>query len=139
MDSFEKLKEVKQLLDQGIITEEEYERLKTSLLEEIDNSNSIRTDSIVASRSNPVVTREVPVRSTNPTQSASLEDGATTGMKVLSFLIPIAGLILFFMDREKKPAAAKEELMWAAIGFGVGIVLSVIMVMVSASGDSYYY
>ena len=64
-------------------------------------------------------------------------EGATTGMKVLSFLIPLVGLILFIVDKDKKPVAAKDELKFAGIGFGVGIVLYIITVALGTAALMY--
>ena len=122
MDPFEKLKEAKHLLDEGILNEDEYQNLKTRLLSEMDKNQH--------SEAPTVTTQAVPVA--NATVATSNE-GATTGMKVLSFLIPLVGLILFIVDKDKKPVAAKDELMWAGIGFGVGVVLYIITVGMAAS------
>lgn len=75
----------------------------------------------------PTVTTQA-VPTANATVATSNE-GATPGMKVLSFLIPLVGLILFIVDKGKKPVAAKDELMWAGIGFGVGLVLYIIWLL----------
>lgn len=123
MDPFEKLKEAKQLLDEGIINEDEYQDLKTRLLNEMDKEKPTEA---------PVVTTQA-MPNTGATGFATSNEGATTGMKVLSFLIPLVGLILFIVDKDKKPIAAKDELMWAGIGFGVGIVLYIITVGMAAS------
>ena len=124
MDSFEKIKEAKQLLDEGILTSDEYQKLKNQLLSSMDNE----VQPVVSSTATTVV---------NATSNYPIsEEGATTGMKVLSFLIPLAGLILFIVDKDKKPVAAKDELMWAGIGFGVGIVLYFLSAAMLAS--TYY-
>ena len=122
MDPFEKLKEAKHLLDEGIINDDEYQSLKTRLLNEMDKGQSSEA---------PVLTTQA-IPNTSVTVATSGE-GATTGMKILSFLIPLVGLILFIVDKDKKPVAAKDELMWAGIGFGVGIVLYIITVAGAAS------
>ena len=123
MESFEKLKEAKQLFDDGVINEEEYQNLKTKLLDDMDKRQTTQTPAVTAAATSQTVT----------TETTSSGEGATTGMKVLSFLIPLVGLILFIVDKDKKPIAAKDELMWAGIGFGVGIVLYIITVGMAAS------
>ena len=118
MNQFEKLKEAKQLFDDGIINEEEYGKLKTRLLDELDNEQTTETPSAAAAPAPNTVATAVPTS----------DEDATTGMKVLSFLFPIVGLILFIVDKDKKPVAAKEELKWAGIGFGVGLILYIFVV-----------
>lgn len=123
MDPFEKLKETKQLLDEGIINEDEYQDLKTRLLNEMDKEKPAEV---------PVFTTQT-MPNTSTAGFATSNESATTGMKILSFLIPLVGLILFIVDKDKKPVAAKDELMWAGIGFGVGVVLYIITVGMAAS------
>ena len=121
MDPFEKLKETKQLLDEGIINEEEYQVLKARLLDAIDNENPAQK---------PHASTAAPA----PAAAGSVsEEHASTGMKVLSFLIPIVGLILFLIDKDNKPVAAKEELIWAGIGFGVGLLSYIVIVAIAAA------
>lgn len=46
-------------------------------------------------------------------------ESASTGLKVLCFLIPIVGIILYFVDRTNKPQSAKDCLKFALISIGV--------------------
>lgn len=46
---------------------------------------------------------------------------------VLSFFVPIAGLILFLVYETKDPLRAKAAGKWALIGFAVRLVLSAIV------------
>ena len=133
MDTVKRLREAKQLLDEGIINEEEYERLKTRLLDELDAEHSDSTQSVTQSYPTPTMTKSAPV------SSVIDEEGASTGMKVLSFLFPIVGLILFLIDKDKKPVAAKEELKWAGIGFAIGILLYIITLAIGGCTAASYY
>ena len=47
-------------------------------------------------------------------------------MKVLSFCIPIAGAVIYFMNKDKAPVKAKSACTMALIGVGVGLVLQII-------------
>ena len=47
-------------------------------------------------------------------------------MKVLSFCIPIAGAIIYFVNKDKAPVKAKSACTMALIGFGVGLVAQII-------------
>ena len=50
-------------------------------------------------------------------------DEPSTGLNILSFLIPIVGLILYIVYHDKTPEKAKAIGKWALIGFAVGLVL----------------
>jgi hypothetical protein len=59
-----------------------------------------------------------------------------TGFKVLSFCVPIAGLILYFMNKDKFPKKASQACSMAIWGFVVGIVLNIIVYAIAfAVGD----
>ena len=55
------------------------------------------------------------------------DDSAGTWMNVLCFLIPIVGLILYFVKKNEYPNKAKSYLTWAAVGFGVTLLLNIIL------------
>ena len=52
----------------------------------------------------------------------SSEDAALW-MKIVSFLIPIVGLILWAVKKKNEPVAAKSCITWGIIGFAVSIIL----------------
>lgn len=54
-------------------------------------------------------------------------ENADTLLKVVCFFFPIVGIILYFIDRDKKPVSAKQCLNMSliAIGVEVGIVVLV--------------
>ena len=52
------------------------------------------------------------------------ESGSQFGWGVLGFLIPIVGLILFLVWKDKKPSASKA----AGIGALIGFVLNIIFI-----------
>lgn len=54
-------------------------------------------------------------------------DIPSTGLNVLSFLLPIVGLILFIVYHEKAPTKANAIGKWALIGFVVGLIVNVIL------------
>lgn len=54
------------------------------------------------------------------------QEDLSTGLKVLSFCIPLAGAIIYFVKKDNEPVAAKSACNMALIGFGVGVVLNVI-------------
>ncbi len=61
----------------------------------------------------------------------NIEDKPSTGLKILCFLFPIVGLILYLVNKGKKPVSAKEYGKWALIGFIVGIVWNIISSILS--------
>lgn len=52
---------------------------------------------------------------------------AGIGLKILSLLIPLVGLILWLVKKDKEPVAAKNCLIWAAVGFGISIVFGALI------------
>jgi hypothetical protein len=69
------------------------------------------------------------------------DPGADTILKVVAFCFPIVGLVLYFVWKNEKPKSANDVCKFAAIGFGVGIVLYIIMMafgmMAGAMGGGY--
>lgn len=55
------------------------------------------------------------------------EEKASVGLAILSFFIPLAGLIIFLVDREKRPKTAKVSGICALVSFIISIAFSVIM------------
>lgn len=65
-----------------------------------------------------------------PTQPSNMAygaevDEASTGLKILSFLFPLAGWIMYFIFRDETPLKAKTCSKWAWIGVAVSIGLSI--------------
>ena len=58
-------------------------------------------------------------------------DAPNTGWAVLGFFIPIAGLILYVMNKDTMPLKAKSAGKGALIGFIVSTVLSIVLRVVS--------
>ena len=65
-----------------------------------------------------------------PNADAS-EDSLSLGFAIFGFFIPIVGLILFLIYKEKKPKRAKLAVKGALIGFITEIVLAIILVILS--------
>lgn len=53
-------------------------------------------------------------------------DAPSTGMAVLGFFIPLAGLILWLINKDTKPLMAKSAGKGALIGFIVSVVFSIL-------------
>ncbi len=59
-------------------------------------------------------------------QPDQVDDNPGCLMNGLSFLIPIAGVILYFVKKDNQPKSAKSYLTWGIAGFAVGILLQII-------------
>lgn len=81
--------------------------------------------------------------STQETQTvvANTNDAPSTGMAVLGFFIPLAGLIIWLINKDTKPLMAKSAGKGALIGAIVSIVFSIIYgaVVGSMIGGMMYY
>lgn len=84
----------------------------------------------------------------NPTygqayQQPAEPDVPSTGLQVLSFFIPLAGLILFIINQKEKPVSAKSygklALISWLIGIGFSIVFGIIGGVVATVGTASYY
>lgn len=62
----------------------------------------------------------------NHSQQDPNED-LSLGLKILSFCIPLAGAIIYFMKKDQQPKQAKTACYAALIGMAVGVVLQIIM------------
>lgn len=80
-----------------------------------------------------------------PMPQQFVDDTPSTGLKVLCFFIPVLALILYLVEKDKKPRSAKEYGKWGLIGLAVNIGLSIIstiftMIIGFANmGNSYVY
>ncbi len=68
-----------------------------------------------------------------PAKGADPADAPNMGFAVLSFFIPLVGLILYLIFKDRFPQKAKSCGKGAIIGFVTGIVLSVIYAVVLGS------
>jgi hypothetical protein len=69
------------------------------------------------------------------------DDAPSTGLAVLGFFIPIAGLILYLVNKDKSPKKAKSAGKGALAGVITSVVFSVIygVVVGSLLGSMMYY
>lgn len=54
------------------------------------------------------------------------DDKPDTALNVLSFFIPILGLVLYFVEKDTKPNKAKAALKWSLVSWGVTAVFFVL-------------
>lgn len=67
-----------------------------------------------------------PPQPPQPPVPEGTQDKLSTPLTILSFCIPLAGAIIYFIKKDKEPASAKTACTAAVIGFIVGIVINVI-------------
>ena len=61
--------------------------------------------------------------------SENPNDKLSTGLAILSFCIPLAGAIIYFSNKDKMPNKAKSACHAALWGFGIGIVLNILITL----------
>ncbi|WP_194767252.1 hypothetical protein [Tamlana sp. I1] len=61
------------------------------------------------------------------------KDQLSTILRILSFLMPIVGAIIYFVNKNDHPAKAKSACHAALWGFGVGIVIQIIYTVTSGA------
>lgn len=115
--TIEELTSLKQLLDQGILTQEEFDAKKAQIL------------------AAPPQTQQIAQQNA----TTSVEEGGTAGWTILGFLIPIIGLILFIVWKDSKPKSSSAAGKGALIGFIVGILASVLISCMAGAAALTYY
>lgn len=65
-----------------------------------------------------------------PTTEQSSEDLSLI-LKVVSFCIPLVGAILWFINKDKNPKAAKSACTFAIVGVAVGIIINVLLTVLN--------
>lgn len=69
----------------------------------------------------------------NQIQSLEPEKKANIGLAILSWFIPLVGLILFIVKREKDPKTAKVSGICALISFILSIVMIIVVTLITSS------
>lgn len=59
-------------------------------------------------------------------QTGNSNEDLSTGLKILSFCIPIAGAVIYFTNKDEAPLKAKSACTMALWGVGVGILLNIL-------------
>ena len=63
--------------------------------------------------------------------SSNPNDVPSTGLNVISFLIPLVGLIVYLTQKDKSPNKARAAGKAALWGVGISMVFGIISVMIS--------
>lgn len=75
----------------------------------------------------------------------NVDDTPSTGLKALCFFFPIVALILYLVEKDKKPISAKEYGKWGLIGLAVNVGFSLLSSIFTAIlglfnvGNAYVY
>lgn len=64
----------------------------------------------------------------NVTPPAASNEDLGIGLKIVCFLIPLVGLILYFVYKSSAPLKSKQACTMAVWGFVLGIVINIILV-----------
>ncbi len=62
-----------------------------------------------------------------PAPTGQSQEDLSLILKIVSFCIPLVGAILWFINKDKNPKAAKSACTFAIVGIVVGIVINVIV------------
>ena len=75
--------------------------------------------------------REMLSSSCSPSDYSESSDDQSMGLNILSFLLPLVGIILYFCNNSKYPKKAKGCLVYAAGGFITSFILGFLYALVS--------
>jgi len=103
LSKYDELQNYKKLLDQGILTQQEYEEQKRIII------NSTYT-----------------VNMGNPYYNIAANDAPSTGMAVLGFFFPLVGFIVYGTSHIQSPLKARSTLRGAITGIITWVTLSVL-------------
>ena len=107
--TIEELAALKQLLDQGVLTPEEFYAKKAQILAAPTQNGT-----------------------------TAVEEGGTAGWAILSFFFPIVGLILFIAWKDSKPKSSKAAGKGALISVIVGILVNVLILCMACTASLMY-
>lgn len=139
-NNVEILKEYKNLLENEIITQEEFDAKKKEILSVIDkdNKDNRHTDRPASSFAEAAQTTQG--SQINQTAPANQEQNTSSmGWGVLGFFLPLVGLILFLVWQNDRPNDAKMAGKGALIGVIVSVMCGIIIGCAGIAGASYYY
>ena len=114
-EQVQSLSKIKELLDSGILSQEEFDLEKKKIL---DRGYHISDDSATV------------LNGVSPkTNMNAKEDKPSVGLNILSFFFGIVGIILYFVTRDQYPIRAKSNLKWGIVGIVACLILEIIAVL----------
>jgi uncharacterized membrane protein len=67
-----------------------------------------------------------------PAPTSGSQEDLSLILKIVSFCIPLVGAILWFINKDKNPKAAKSACTFAIVGVVVGIIINVIVTVMNS-------
>lgn len=136
-DTVEILREYKRLLDNEIITQEEFDMLKKDFLSTRDNIVARNTQTDQQEANTTQIPQSPPhVQEGQPSSTQTEQDTGSVGWAVLGAVLPLVGLILFLVWQSPRPKDSKMAGWGALIGVGICIVC---YLAVGCMEEGYYY
>lgn len=86
--------------------------------------------SLFAEKNTAKATSEI---STSNKVEVTSNDIPSTGLNIVSFLIPIVGLIIYLTEKDRSPRKANSAGVAALWGVGISVVLTIISIVISAT------
>jgi len=86
--------------------------------------------SLFAEKNTANATSEI---STSYKVEVTSNDIPSTGLNIVSFLIPIVGLIIYLTEKDRSPRKANSAGVAALWGVGISVVLTIISIVISAT------
>ncbi len=97
------------------------------------SSENLKTEEKTASQTSDNKVDEA-VNETKSSDNSVVVEKANVGLAILSFFIPLAGLIIFLVKKDDEPKTAKTSGICAIVGFLLGFILSFIMTFLVING-----
>lgn len=71
------------------------------------------------------------LKSTDITVTSDVIDGSSLGLNILSFLVPIVGLVVYFSFKDTNPIRAKSAGIASLVGFGLSMSAMILIGFIS--------
>ena len=72
------------------------------------------------------------IKNTDSPSNQPKKDELGSGMTILSFCIPIAGAIVYYINKDESPKKARTACYAALWGLGIGVLLNIIATLSGA-------
>ncbi len=110
-EQMEMLTKLKKLLDDGILSEKEFECEKQKIISQSQPQTSLEQENAYDYQE---------------TISPNEEDCSSVGWNILGFMTGIIGVIIYLVQKDNHPIRAKSILKWSLIGMAVSFAFSFI-------------